>query len=191
MRCAVLALSVAAAAVACHKNDHGGIAPTALGPLETNAVDDQDPKARELAALPVGIRVSHSPNPVKAQAGGRSGRRYTWLYETRVAPTSEDVSIVEFGALVRSRPRGDSWKLQTIYDRPFTAAEFAEWYSCPGGLLREGTACVDQANYTGGDQLHGFETRWYFIGRTRAGRLVKGEEIVRGSPEVPATPRQE
>jgi hypothetical protein len=129
----------------------------------------QDPKDRELAGLPVGIRVTHTPNPVRAQAGGRSGRPYTWLHETRV----------EFGALVREQPQGNRWELRTIYGRPFNAAEFADWYACPGALLRQGTACVDSSNYTGGDRLLESEARWYFIGRTPSGRRVKGEEIVR------------
>jgi hypothetical protein len=96
----------------------------------------------------------------------------------------DDVTIIEFGALVRQRPQSDSWALQTIYDRPFNAAEFADWYACPGALLRKGASCGDPSNYTDAERLQGFETRWYFIGRTRAGKLVKGEEIVRGSPEL-------
>jgi hypothetical protein len=138
---------------------------------------DEDPKARELAGLPVGIRVTHAPNPVKAQAGGRSGRRYTWLYETRVAAISEDVSIVEFGTLDKKRST-------TVHStRP----------SLPSGIRAPGRWCIEilvastRRTTPAGDALLPFETRWYFIGKTRSGRLVKGEETIRGTPEVDAT----
>lgn len=145
---------------------------------------DLDPKDRELATLPVGIRVTHLPDPVRAQLHGRSGRRYTWLYETRVGALSEEISIVEFGALTRNPSRGNRWELHTIFNRPFNAAEFADWYSCPNAVVPLGVDCVDPLNYSGGDALADFETRWYFIGRTRSGRLLKGEARVRGSAEV-------
>jgi len=190
VHCAILLVSVTAA-FGCHANPRERIETASHEPLSAKAVNDQDPKVRELGALPVGIRVTHTPNPVRAQAGGRSGLRYTWLYETRVAAILEEVSIVEFGALVRKRPPSEGWALQTIYDRPFNATEFADWYSCPGALLRKGVSCADPSNYTGADGLQAFETRWYFIGRTRAGKLVKGEEIARGSLEMQKTSRRE
>jgi hypothetical protein len=184
-----LVLLLVTAVLGFHANAGDRVEPGSHEARTAKDVSEQDAKVRQLAALPVGIRVTHTPNPVKAQAGGRSGLPYTWQYETRVAAISEDVSIVEFGALVRKRPQSDSWELRTIYDRPFNAAEFADWYSCPGALVRKGTSCADPSNYTGSDRLEGFETRWYFIGRTRAGRLVKGEEIVRASPDTKkATP---
>jgi hypothetical protein len=157
--------------------------------VDVAAVSAPGSKDRELAALPVGIRVSHNPNPVRARTGGRSGYGYTWLYETRVAAISEDVSIIEFGSLIRDRSHGNSWELRTIYDRPFNAAEFADWYSCPGALLRNGAICADPSNYTGSNQLQGFEMRWYFIGRARSGRLVKGEETIRCKPEIESANR--
>jgi hypothetical protein len=178
LRTGLLALAVTAAAFGCRREPDavvpvGGHVPPA--PLRVHLSKDQ-----ELAALPVGIQVTHTPNPVKAQAGGRSGQHYTWLYETRVAAISEDVTITEFGALLQKGPLG-SWQLRTIYDRPFDSAEFAGWYSCPGAVVHVGTACVDPSNYTGGDQLREQQTRWYFIGRTRSGQLVKGEAIESGT----------
>ena len=181
---------VVVASLGCHKTAHDRADPGTRQSSEGAATSDQDPKVRELAALPVGIRISHTPNPVLAQRGGRSGQRYTWMYETKVAAISEEVSIVEFGALGRDAAHGGGWKLRTIYDRPFNAGEFAEWYSCPGAHLRVGMSCADPSNYTGGDRLREFETRWYFIGRTRAGRLVKGEEIVQGSAHEQAARRE-
>jgi len=171
-----------AATVGCHSSQPEPIEPAAShGAPHPTAVTARVSKDQELAALPVGIRVTHTPNPVKAQVRGRSGQHYTWLYETRVAAISEDVTITEFGALFRKQPLGN-WELRTIYDRPFRPAEFADWYACPGALIHAGTACVDPSNYTGGDQRSEIETRWYFIGKTRSGQLVKGEEIVRGTP---------
>jgi hypothetical protein len=107
--------------------------------------------------------------------------RYTWLYETRVVAIDEDVTITEFGAFSR-KPGGSSlWEFSTIYDRPFNAMEFADWYSCPDAVVRLGSDCVDTLNYTGSDDLSASDVRWYFVGRTRSGRTVKGEAIIQAS----------
>jgi hypothetical protein len=186
VRNAVLLLS-GAAAITFYGSAIGYAGPDRHEPRPAGDVSEQDSKVRELSALPVGIRVTHTPNPAKAQAGGRSGQPYTWLYETRVTAISEDVSIIEFGALVRKSPQSGSWELRTIYGRPFNGAEFADWYSCREALVRKSASCADPSNYTGSSRLEAFETRWYFVGRTRTGKLVKGEEIVRASPDLQKT----
>lgn len=181
MRTALLAVAVITAAFGCHREPEDVVPAGGHGPPDTAPPPvPRVSKDQELAALPVGLHVTHTPNPVKPQAKGRSGQRYTWQYETRVAAISEDVTITEFGALFHRGPLG-AWQLRTIYDRPFRPGEFADWYACPGAVVHVGTACVDKVNYTGGDQPGALETRWYFIGRTRSGQLVKGEEIVRGA----------
>jgi len=180
MRAALLAVAVITAAFGCHREPEE-VVPGGHGPPDAAPRAHHVSKDEELATLPVGLRVTHNPNPVKAQAKGRSGQRYTWLYETRVAAVSDDVTITEFGALFRKGPLGN-WQLRTIYDRPFRPGEFADWYACPGAVVHAGAACVDKVNYNGGDQTGEFETRWYFIGRTRTGQLVKGDESVRCKP---------
>ena len=54
-----------------------------------------DPKFRAVQAIADGIQVSHSPNPVRAQRGGRSGYAFTWKYRTTVSSPRDEVRITE------------------------------------------------------------------------------------------------
>jgi hypothetical protein len=61
----------------------------------------------------------------------------------------------------------------------------------PGRLAAQGELLRRPFNYTGGDCLETFETRWWFIGKTSTDRLVKGEEIVRTTPELEKSHRRQ
>src|SRR5687767_10486415 len=120
----------------------------------------RDPKERELAALPTGIEVVHSPNPVKAQRGGRSGRPYTYLHETAVRSTVGPLTVVEFGALVWHDGR---WVFSTYTGSPFTPTDFADWYACPGARLEPGRSYVDPQNWVGTDAPSRGRSKWYYV----------------------------
>ena len=134
-----------------------------------------DASDRELAMLDEGMRVTHSPNPVKAQAGGRSGQRYTWLYTTTVQSSAGPLTLEEFGAFVW---HDGGWVFSTYTGKPFTPADFAEWYACPGARMEAGRAYCDPLNWVGAAALRTGKTRWYFIARDAGGRRVKGEGVV-------------
>ena len=138
-------------------------------------------KMAELASLPIGLEVCHNPNPVRASLDGRSGRKYTWLYSTTVKALNDDVEITEFGAF--SWHNGQ-WIFSTIYARPFTQEEFAEWYSCPKAIIRKSEVVTDPNNYSGADVLISSKAKWYFIGITKSGRRVKGEAVVEEQAQV-------
>ncbi len=140
-----------------------------------------DPKLRELGTLPDGIRVIHTPNPVRAQVGGRSGFRYTWLYTTTVEAIDRPIVIEEFGAF---EFHSGEWRFSTITGKPFTQADFAEWYSCPDSALKPGKKCSDPLNWTGSDRLRSERDLWYFIGRDSAGNRVKGQAIIERLGEI-------
>ena len=132
-------------------------------------------KEIELNDLPVGIEVVHAPNPVKAQLRGRSGSTYTWLHDTRGKSTIGDLTVTEFGAFSW---HNNAWHFGTIYDRPFNAEEFEEWYSCPDAVLEVDTVYTDPNNYTGSDHLRASKTKWYYIGQDASGKRYKGEAVV-------------
>src|ERR1700687_3028395 len=93
-----------------------------------------DPKIEELAGLPVGLKVTHTPNPVGAVRGGPSGERYSWVFKTSVRSLRGPVQIVEFGGF--SRVFG-KWVFGNFTGRPFTPEDFADWYACPGAVVLE------------------------------------------------------
>ncbi len=144
-------------------------------PRTTNTASDMHPILKQLASLPYGITVSHSPNPVKAQLGGRSGSKYTWLYTTNVAAQSSQIGIEEFGSFTWHNGK---WVFANFTKKPFSANDFSEWYGCPHANLTVGDTYSDDSNWTGGDVLTSGKMRWYFIGRDEMGNRVKGEATI-------------
>lgn len=135
----------------------------------------------ELKQLPFGLKVLHTPDKVRADHDGRSGRAFTWSYKTSVAATNGSVVIVEFGAFVWHK---DKWVFSNFTGKPFTSNDFADWYSCTGAKLVEGQEFSDGSNWSGGDTLRASKMRWYFIGVTSDGHRVKGEAVIEILPEV-------
>jgi hypothetical protein len=161
----------------------GSLTAATLGCAEPDRPisEDIDPKLQEISKLPIGLKVKHSPNPVKAQRGGRSGRQYTWLYETSVESAGEPVTISEFGSFAWLDGR---WGFSNFTGRPFSAEEFVEWYSCPDAKVMPGKNYTDPANWSGNESLRSGKHLWYFVGVTAAGKKVKGEAVVEELGEV-------
>jgi hypothetical protein len=134
-----------------------------------------DPKFQEITALPVGLVVTHSPNPVKARRGGLSGTAYTWVFETSVTSVEEPVTVTEFGGFGWFEGR---WVFANFTGIPFTAEEFADWYSCPGAKVTPGRSFTDPTNWSGDATLRSGKALWYFVGVTSDGRRVKGEAVI-------------
>jgi len=102
--------------------------------------------------------VEHSPNPVRAQLGGRSGYKYTWLYETTVRSTPGRVRVTEFGSFGWFDGK---WVFANYTNKPFTSAEFSEWYACDNAEILPNTSYSDGKNWTGADELRDGRTKWY------------------------------
>jgi hypothetical protein len=149
--------------------------------FKVSAADISAEKLDELASLPVSLRVVHTPEKVRAEAGGRSGRAYTWNYKTSVTSTNGSFVIKEFGSFVW---RNDKWVFANFTGKPFTSKDFADWYSCPEARLTEGKEFTDSSNWSSGDVLRAGKMKWYFIGTSSDGRTIKGEAIVETVAEV-------
>jgi hypothetical protein len=149
--------------------------------LRLDAADVTTNKLDELEKLPFGLKVVQTPDKVRADREGRSGRAFTWSYKTSVTATNGSAVVEEFGSFVW---REDKWVFSTFTGKPFTSRDFADWYSCPGAKLAEGQEFSDGSNWSGGDALHGGKMKWYFIGVASDGRRVRGEAIVEILPEV-------
>lgn len=100
---------------------------------------------------------------------------YSWVYRTSVRAVGEPVTITEFGAFAWQEGR---WVLANYTGAPFTAADFADWYSCPEAKVLPGQAYADPDNWSGGSSLARDKSLWYFIGVTSSGKRVKGEAVV-------------
>ena len=175
---------LASLGIIAHMNTRTHIAFLIMGLLsflKLSAADISTSKLDELAKLPFGLKVVHTPDKVRAEAGGPSGRAYTWTYKTSVTSTNGSVVVKEFGSFVWHNGK---WVFANFTGKPFTSGDFADWYSCPGAKLLEGQEVSDSSNWSGGDVLRGGKMKWYFIGTTSDGRTVKGEAVVETLPEA-------
>lgn len=148
---------------------------------KSDAAAQTNLKLRLLASLPVGIKITHSPNPARASVGGRSGFKFIWPYATSVRAMIGSVRIEEFGAFAWENGR---WVFSNFTGRPYTATDFSDWYSCPNATLTPGRLCSDAHNWSGRRTLERGKTRWYFIGVDSKGKRVKGEAVIQHLPEV-------
>jgi hypothetical protein len=145
----------------------------------------------EIRKLPEGLRVTHSPNPVSAVMGKDEGQPFAWEYSTTVEARHAELNIVEFGAFVLSN---GNWRFATAAGRPFSAQEFAEWYSCTDGVLKPGKPAADPKNWSRRKILRSSRCIWYYIGKDAEGKLFRGEAeleergtLVPPHSEAPAT----
>jgi hypothetical protein len=145
----------------------------------------------ELDELPVGLKVVHDPNPARATRTGHSARRakYTWWFTTNVSSTVGDVKIIEFGGFTW---QDGKWVFANFNGTPFSSKDFAEWYSCPGALIKEGRSYADPTDWASANELTARKGRVYYIGIDSQGRRVKGEEIIEQKGEIdPKRPKDE
>ncbi|MEM1108179.1 MAG: hypothetical protein AAGH99_05745 [Planctomycetota bacterium] len=131
------------------------------------------PNILEIRKLPVGLKITHSPNPVKAQKNVPRSYEYTWFYDTKVEALIDDLTIVEFGAFSKSK---NGWSFDNHTGIPFNKTEFEDWYSCPNALIKLGDSFNDPQNWTGSDQLQSGTTIWYFIAIDPNGQRYYGEK---------------
>ena len=150
----------------------------------SRGADDPKPTTiQELDKLPVGLKVVHDPNPVRATETSRSKQlgKYTWWFKTTVTSTGSDVKIVEFGAYGWHNGK---WVFSNFSGKPFSAKNFAAWYSCPGGVIKKGKAYTDPTNWGSAQELIGSKARWYYIGVDSKGRRVKGDAVLEAKGEI-------
>lgn len=149
-----------------------------------HAAGEENPTTlEELDKLPVGLKVVHDPNPALATDTSNSKRlaKYTWWFKTTVTPTGPEVKIVEFGAYVLFNGK---WEFSNYTRKPFSSKDFADWYSCPDALIKQGKSYVDPTNWGGNQELAAVRSRWYYIGIDSNGKRVKGEAIIEQKGEI-------
>ncbi len=159
----------------------GAGGPKENGGERQPAPAQSDPKYREIVDIDVGLKVTHSPSPAKAKRDRRAGTEHVWIFETSVEPTGEPVTVTEFGAIAWA---DGQWVFSNFTGDPFTAQDFAEWYSCPDAKVEPGKKFTGPKNWGGGDGLRPGKALLYFVGVTASGKKVKGEAVIEQSAEM-------
>ncbi len=135
-------------------------------------------KLIELASLPEGLAVTHTPDPVFATLHTPSLSGVQWKHSTTVSSMVGPVRIVEFGYFVE---RNEQWELPYGNEVPFTftSSDFAKMYDCPNSELRPGESYTDVRNRSVIDCVPEQVVKWYFIGLDAKDNRVKGEANVK------------
>jgi hypothetical protein len=135
-------------------------------------------KVNELASLPEGLAVSHTPDPVHATLHTPSLSGVQWKHSTTVSSTVGPVKIIEFGYFVE---RNGQWEFPYGIEVPYvyTSNDFAEKYNCPSSELQPGKSYTDAWNRSVIDCVPEQIVKWYFIGLDSKGNRVKGEASIK------------
>jgi hypothetical protein len=163
----------------------GGDVDTTQVDADAALIQRSDRILRELEGLPVGMEVEHEPNPAKAQAVEQGEFRYRWMYASTVRPVDDAVTIEEFGCFSWD---GDRWVFSAVTGEPFSATDFAAWYSCADAKVARGSSCTDGSNWNAAGCLAPGRVMWYYIGTNERGERVKGQAVVESLAELVEEP---
>jgi hypothetical protein len=135
---------------------------------------ESEVKLTELASLPQGLTVTHTPDSVTTSFSGPSGVQ--WAHSTTVSSTVGPVTIVEYGFLLE---RNGRWTDETGIRSKYTANDFAENFGSPDAKLLPGKSYTNEWNRSMSDNMPEQVGKWYFIGLDSKGNRVKGEANIK------------
>lgn len=155
-----------------------GFANSVHAEQREEALLESNLKLTELASLPEGLAVTHTPDPVLYIPHVPSLSGIQWKHSTTVVSTAGPVTIVEFGYFVE---RNGHWEFPygTEVPHTYSSSDFAEMYNCPGSELLPGESYTDDRNRSVIDCVPEQMAKWYFIGLDAEGNRVKGEASVK------------
>ncbi len=135
----------------------------------------------KLRAVPVGLTLWHSPNPVypapdSAQTGG-----FRWHHATMVRSEVGPLTVVECGSFIWYNAAG--WQANMHQ----TPAEFAALFGCPNGQLAPSVTYTFAHNdrlVDSAQRLYAGDALWYILARDARGRLYKGIGLIETEAQV-------
>ena len=129
----------------------------------------------KLRELPVGILMSHDPNPVYPV---KEGDTYYWKHTTSVTAVKETLTVIECGSFIWYDASG--WHANMKY----TPQEFQKAFECPNAILQPGKTYIYKKNWRLGNQPYGGDALWYIIATDRNGKLYKGYALIETESKV-------
>jgi hypothetical protein len=130
----------------------------------------------KVRGIPTGLSLTHSPALVYPQPDPKKPGNYIWHHSTTIRADVGDLEIVECGSIIWYSAEG--WQLNIRQ----TPAQFAEFFGCPGGKLRQGETYTFGENdryAESADRVYPGDALWYILARDpRTGILYKGIGLV-------------
>lgn len=123
----------------------------------------------KLRGLPVGIRMSHDPNPCHPEL---IDSIYYWKHHTKAIAIDKQLTVVECGSFIWYSASG--WQANIT----LSPAEFAEAFNCTSAVLKVKRTYTYQKNWRYGKQPYGGDALWYVIAKDKNGKLYKGYALI-------------
>ena len=117
--------------------------------------------------------VTHAPSPARFKEVNKKDFRYLCSYKTSVKAVGGSVLIKEFNMFLW---QNEQWvRSDSNNGKPWSARDFADWYSCSQALIPGGQECSDPNNWNSSDTPTPAKIKWSYTGVDNAGRTVQGE----------------
>lgn len=123
----------------------------------------------KLRELPVGIIMSHDPNPVYPV---KVADTFYWKHNTKATAIYKDLTIVECGSYIWYDATG--WHANMQY----TPKDFERAFNCPNGMLKLNQTYTYSKNWRWGLKAYGGDALWYIIAKDKNGKLYKGTALI-------------
>ena len=129
----------------------------------------------ELRNIPVGIFLSHSPNPnypILNDSTEIVKNKYLWKHSTFVQSIDKDLEVIKAGSYVWFSEKG--WFNNIQFDNKM----FSEKFNCKNGYLKKDIKYCYEKNYRFGNNLFGGDALWYIIAKDKEGLIYKGISLI-------------
>lgn len=123
----------------------------------------------KLRELPVGIMMSHDPNPCYPVMVADT---FYWTHNTKAVAVYKTLTVVECGSFIWYDASG--WRTNLNY----SPEEFAKAFNCPGAVLKKGKTFTYKKNVRFGKQAYGGDALWYVIAKDENDKLYKGTALI-------------
>ncbi len=123
----------------------------------------------KLRQLPVGITISHDPNPAYPE---KIADTFYWKHNTKATATVARLTVVEFGSFIRFDATG--WRANMLMG----PKEFADLFNCPKARLKQNRTYTYPKNWRLGKQAYAGDALWYIIAADEKGKLYKGTALI-------------
>lgn len=123
----------------------------------------------KLREMPVGILMSHDPNPCYPVLQVDT---FYWIHNTKATSVYKRLTVVECGSFIWYDASG--WHANMSY----SPEEFSKAFNCPGAILKKGKTYTYTRNIRFGKQAYGGDALWYIIAKDETGKLYKGTALI-------------
>ena len=132
----------------------------------------------KLRGIPVGILMSHDPNPCYPVMVADT---FYWIHNTKATALYQQLTVVACGSFTWYDDSG--WHDNMHY----SLHDFSEAFACYNGVLKKGKTYTYKRNIRFGTKAYGGDALWYIIAKDKNGKLYKGTALIETEANIQTT----